>query len=136
MASGQSKVLIVDDDPSHLEIYSMLMKQAGVEPLTALVQFVGVDLPKDESVGLVLLDYRLNSLKTSAELAQEIRLSYPLAPIVVLSDLWSLPTDIEPYVNAFVRKGEPRKLIETVARLKQGNKPDAKSMNDDSSYSI
>ena len=119
MASGQSKVLIVDDDPSHLEIYSLLMKQAGVEPLTALVQFVGVDFPQDELIDLVLLDYRLNSLKTSKELAEEIRRLYPLAPIVVLSDLWSLPTDIEPYVNAFVRKGEPARLIETVSRLTQ-----------------
>jgi len=131
MALGQSKVLIIDDDPSHLEIYSMLMKQAGVETLTALVEFVGVELPRSEPIGLVLLDYRLNSLKTSAELAQEIRHIYPLAPIVVLSDLWSLPTDIGPYVNAFVRKGEPAKLIETIARLTKGN-----NENGDSSYVI
>ena len=128
MTAGQLKVLIVDDNPSHLEIYSMLVKQAGITPITALVQFKGVDFPKDEPVGLVLLDYRLNSLKTSAELAQEIRQIYPLAPIVVLSDLWSLPTDIEPHVDAFVRKGEPRKLIETISRLTQGN--------GDSAYSI
>jgi DNA-binding response OmpR family regulator len=117
MTSGQLKVLIVDDDPSHLEIYSLLMKQAGIEPVAALVRFVGVDLPQDEAVNLILLDYRLNSLKTSAQLAQEIRRLYPSAPIVVLSDLWNLPADIEPYVNGFVRKGEPVKLIETVTRL-------------------
>jgi DNA-binding response OmpR family regulator len=117
MTSGQSKVLIVDDDPSHLEIYSLLMKQAGIETITSLVQFVGVDLPHNQAVDLILLDYKLNSLKTSAEVAQEIRELYPSAPIIVLSDLWSLPTDIEPFVNAFVRKGEPARLIETVSRL-------------------
>jgi DNA-binding response OmpR family regulator len=117
MASIQTKVLIVDDDPSHLEIYSLLMKQAGFEPTTKLVEFAGVDFSLNKAVDLVLLDYRLNSLKTSTELAQELRQLYPSAPIVVLSDLWSLPTDIEPYVNAFVRKGEPGRLIETVSRL-------------------
>jgi DNA-binding NtrC family response regulator len=117
MTSLPSKILIVDDDASHLEVYSLLMIKAGMEPLPALVEFVGVDLPQNEAVRLVLLDYRLNSLKTSAELAQEIRGLYPSAPIVVLSDLWSLPADIEPYVNAFVRKGEPARLIETVRRL-------------------
>ena len=117
MTSGQSKVLIVDDDPSHLEIYTLLMKQAGFEPVAALAQFVGVDLPQNEPIRLVLLDYRLNSLKTSAEIAQEVRILYPAAPIVVLSDLWSLPADVEPFVDAFVRKGEPAKLIETVSRL-------------------
>jgi DNA-binding NtrC family response regulator len=117
MTSGHSKVLIVDDDPSHLEIYGMLVKQAGAEPLPALVRFAGVDLPRNEPVGMVLLDYRLNSLKTSTELAQEIRGYFPSAPIVVMSDLWSLPADIEPYIDAFVRKGEPAKLIETVNRF-------------------
>ena len=117
MTSRPSKVLIVDDDPSHLEIYSLLVKKAGVEPLPALVQFVGVEFPQNEAVSLVLLDYRLNSLKTSAELAAEIRTLYPSAPIVLLSDLWSMPADIQPFVSAFVRKGEPGKLIETVSRL-------------------
>jgi len=117
MTSGQLKVLIVDDDASHLQIYSLLMRHAGMDPITAQVQFVGVDLPSNAAVDLVLLDYRLNSLKTSAELAQEIRGRYPSAPIIVLSDLWSLPTDIQPHVNAFVRKGEPERLIETITRL-------------------
>ena len=115
MQSDRRKVLIVDDDPMHLEIYGLLIKQAGYEPLTALVKFVGTEIPRNQEVGLVLLDYRLNSLKTSPELALEIRSLYPGAPIVVLSDLWSLPTDIAPLVAGFVRKGEPAKLLETVS---------------------
>ncbi len=115
--TDQAKVLIVDDDPSHLEIYSMLIQQAGLEPVTALVRFLGLDLPRDEQVGLVLLDYKLHSLKTSAAIAQDLRALYPAAPIVLLSDMWSLPADIEPYVTDFVRKGQPAVLLETVRRL-------------------
>lgn len=117
MSSGQSKVLIVDDDPSHLEIYGLLMQQAGYQPVPALVKFAGADLPRDEDVGLVLLDYRLHSLRTSTELAQEIRGLFPGAPIIVLSDLWSLPADIAPFVTEFVRKGQPAKLLQVVGRL-------------------
>jgi DNA-binding NtrC family response regulator len=117
MSSGQSKVLIVDDDPSHLEIYGLLMQQAGYQPVPALVKFAGADLPRDEDVGLVLLDYRLHSLRTSTELAQEIRGLFPGAPIIVLSDLWSLPADIAPFVTEFVRKGQPAKLLQLVGRL-------------------
>jgi DNA-binding NtrC family response regulator len=117
MASSHAKILIVDDDPAHLEVYGLLVKQAGYEPIPRVVQFIGVDLPHDDDIGLVLLDYRLNSIKTSAELAQEIRHLYPDVPIVVLSDLWSLPSDIEPYVDGFVRKGEPERLIGMVRRL-------------------
>jgi DNA-binding NtrC family response regulator len=125
MTSGQlpdrllsrAKVLIVDDDPTHLEIYGMLLQQAGYEPVQALVKFGGADIPRDKSIGLVLLDYKLHSLRSSTEFAQEIRRVLPDVPIVVLSDLWCLPADIAPFVNEFVRKGQPAKLLEMVGRL-------------------
>ena len=113
----QQKILIVDDDPMHLEIYGLLMKQAGYIPLPALVKFKGTDLPESDSVDLALLDYRLNSVKTSPEFAKEIHALYPSAPILVLSDLWNLPSDIAPYVTGFVRKGEPAILLEKIAKL-------------------
>jgi DNA-binding NtrC family response regulator len=117
MQASRPKVLIVDDDPMHLEIYGLLMKQAGYEALPTLVRFVGTEIPSGEWIGLVLLDYRLNSTKTSPEFASEIRALYPAVPIIVLSDLWSLPADIAPFVDGFVRKGEPAKLLETVAQF-------------------
>ncbi|HUA91660.1 MAG TPA: response regulator [Terracidiphilus sp.] len=117
MTSGHQKVLIVDDDPSHLEIYGLLMQQAGYDAVSALVRFAGAEVPRDHEIGLVLLDYKLHSLKTSAEFAQEIRALFPGAPIIVLSDLWSLPDDIAPFTAEFVRKGQPAKLLEVVGRL-------------------
>lgn len=116
MQASHPKVLIIDDDPMHLEIYGLLIRQAGYESLPILVRFSGTEIPKDERVGLALLDYRLNSIKTSPQYAQEIRSLYPTIPIIVLSDLWSLPIDIAPFVTGFVRKGEPAKLLETVSR--------------------
>jgi DNA-binding NtrC family response regulator len=117
MQSSRRKILIVDDDPMHLDIYSLLIRQAGYEPMQALVKFKGAQLPQADGIALVLLDYRLNSIKTSPEYAQEIRRLYPGIPIVVLSDLWTLPADIAPFVTGFVRKGEPAKLLETISRL-------------------
>jgi DNA-binding NtrC family response regulator len=131
MPSSHEKVLIVDDDPSHLEIYALLMQQAGYESVPALVRFAGADIPRDDHIGLVLLDYKLHSLRTSAEFAQEIHALFPSAPIVVLSDMWSLPSDIAPYVTEFVRKGQPAKLLQVVGRLLQCSEskspPDIKS---------
>jgi len=117
MEASHPKILILDDDPMHLEIYCLLMKQGGYEALPILVRFAGTEIPAGECIGLVLLDYRLNSIKTSPELAQEIRSLYPTVPIIVLSDLWSLPTDIAPLVTGFVRKGEPARLLETISRF-------------------
>ena len=116
MQSSHPKVLIVDDDPMHLEIYGLLMKQAGFEALPLLVRFTGTEIPPGQNIGLVLLDYRLNSAKTSTEFAQDIGATYPGVPIIVLSDVWALPADIAPFVTGFVRKGEPARLLETVAQ--------------------
>lgn len=114
MLLSHPKVLIVDDDPMHLEIYGLLIKQAGFESLPLLVRFTGTEIPRNQPIGLALLDYRLNSTRTSPEYAQEIRSLYPRIPILVLSDLWALPTDIAPFVTGFLRKGEPARLLETV----------------------
>lgn len=116
MHLSHPKVLIVDDDPMHLEIYGLLMKQAGYEAVPLLIRFTGTEIPRNQPIGLALLDYRLNSARTSPEYAQEIRAAYPQIPILVLSDLWALPTDIAPFVTGFVRKGEPAKLLETIAQ--------------------
>ncbi len=116
MQSSHPKVLIVDDDPMHLEIYGLLMKRAGYDALPALVRFTGTEVPRDQNLGLVLLDYQLNSAKSSADFARDIGALYPGIPIIVLSDVWALPADIAPFVAGFVRKGDPAKLLETVAQ--------------------
>ena len=102
----------------HLEIYGLLMKQAGYEALPTLVRFNGTEIPKRGVYRpRLLLDYRLNSTKTSPEFASEIRALYPAVPIIVLSDLWSLPTDIAPLVDGFCPpRASPAKLLETVSQ--------------------
>jgi DNA-binding NtrC family response regulator len=115
--STPDKVLIVDDDPSHLEIYGLLLKQAGYEPVPALVRFTGADFPADQNINGVILDSRLHSLKSSSDLARQICARYPHAPIVLLSDLQSPGADIAPYVADSVRRGEPAELLGKLSAL-------------------
>jgi DNA-binding NarL/FixJ family response regulator len=82
-----------------------------------LVRFAGLGTVPDGEIAAILLDYRLNSVKTAPEIAQEIKLKHPQAPVLVLSDLWTMPTDIEPYATEFVRKGEPENLLNALRRL-------------------
>ena len=96
MDSDLPKVLIVDDDPTHLEIYGLILQKAGFGPIPVLVNFQGPEFPPDARIKIVVLDYRLNSVKTAPEVAQEARSRYPGTPVVVLSDLWSMPADIAP----------------------------------------
>ena len=118
MSDAQRKrVLIVDDDPSHLEIYAMIVDRAGFHPVPVLVRFTGPERVPDGEIAAILLDYRLNSVKTAPEIAQELKTKHPQAPVLVLSDFWTMPPDIEPYATEFVRKGEPENLLKVLCKL-------------------
>lgn len=108
-------VLIIDDDPSHLRIYGWIIQSAGLESLSALVSFDELELPESQ-VDLVLLDYHLNGIITAPEIAQQLRAKYENAPIFVLSDAIMMPDDIAPFVDGFIRKGDPARLVETVSQ--------------------
>ena len=114
--SGTTTVLIIDDDPMHLRIYGWIVAAAGYEALPALVTGRRIDFP-ERGVDLVVMDYRLTGKITAVEVAQATRKRYPQAPMIVLSDVYDLPEDIAPYAQGFVRKGEPAKLVEMLARF-------------------
>ena len=105
-----NSVLMIDDDPSHLKVYSWILQRGGFSPITVLATTTGVDLPSESSVGVIVMDYRLGNV-SPVTVAQQVRTVYPAAPIVVLSDLFGMPTDIAPYVQTFVRKGDPDHLL-------------------------
>lgn len=109
-------VLIIDDDPVHLQIYGWILKSAGFLPFPALARNEGVAMPVGEKIHVVVLDYRLTGGLKAIDAAKLVNQAYPEAPIILLSDLFGIPDDIAPYVKAFVRKGEPEKLIATVKK--------------------
>lgn len=111
---GKTTVLIIDDDPTHLRIYGWIVSAAGYEALPALVTGDQIDFP-GKPVDLVLMDYRLTTQLTAVEAAKQTKSRYPDSPIIVLSDVYDLPADVAPWVQAFVRKGEPAKLVETLS---------------------
>ncbi len=113
----RKRILIVDDDPSHLDIYGMIVDRAGYLPVPLLVRFAGPEPVPDGKIAAILLDYRMNSVKTTPEIAQEIKARHPEAPILLLSDLWSVPDDIQPYITEFVRKGQPENLLKALVKL-------------------
>ena len=109
-------VLIIDDDPVHLQIYGWILKSAGFTPCPALVNSNGVDIPSGCPIDVVVLDYRLTGGMKATDAARLVNGAYPNAPIILLSDVYGIPDDIAPYIKAFVRKGEPEKLIATVKK--------------------
>lgn len=114
---GLPKVLMVDDDPDHLKIYGWILERGGLQPIPCQVRRRCLELPDEADVDLIVLDYALHCGATPEEVAGQLRNVFPNAPIVLLSEVQELPEDIEPYVKAFVRKGNPEKLVAIVKNL-------------------
>lgn len=123
MLSQGATVLIVDDDPLHLTIYTWILQREGYDCKRALVGSTSVDLPVNEPIDAVLLDYRLNSSLTAVNVAEQVKNEFPSVPIVVLSELPWMPDDIRAYASGFVNKGEPKRLLEAIAGVLHAKLP-------------
>ncbi|MGC1463903.1 MAG: hypothetical protein WA802_17010 [Terracidiphilus sp.] len=114
---AKASILIIDDDPIHLEIYRLIVEADGYKGLPVLVTLRGLEFPAHEQVDAVLLDYRLFPQISARSVALQVKARYPSAPILILSDMHEAPQDTAPIVQAFVRKGNPEKLLETLREL-------------------
>ena len=116
-AKKTGRVLVIDDNPQHLKIDCWMLQRKGYECIPALVGSTSVALPTSGSVCMVLLDYRLNSTLTAADVAEQLKTGFASAPIVILSELPWMPDGADRYAKAFVHKGEHEVLFETVEKF-------------------
>jgi DNA-binding NtrC family response regulator len=111
------RILIIDDEPAHLKLYSWILQREGFLTTTALVERSRIELPAiQEEFDLTLLDYRLQGIK-AVDVAKKIRDQWPGMRIVVLSDMMWIPEDMAPVANGFIRKGEPQLLVEKLTEM-------------------
>jgi DNA-binding NtrC family response regulator len=111
------RILIIDNEPGHLMLYSWILQREGFLTTTALVERSEVELPPvQEEFDITLLDYRLQGIK-AVDVAKKIRTQWPGMPIVVLSDMMWIPDDMAPVANGFIRKGEPQLLVEKITEM-------------------
>ena len=120
MSAQDTTVLIIDDDSLHLTIYTWILGREGYKCRTSLVKSSSVELPVNDTVDLVLLDYRLSSSLMAIDVAEQVKGAFPSAPIVVLSELQWMPDDIRAHASAFVSKGEPHLLLQTITSVLAG----------------
>lgn len=107
--------MIVDDDPSHLQLYGWIIERGGfgVHPVLATGNVASLPLVDAD---LAVLDYKLGPLR-SPDVARRWLDQCPNRPIIVLSDGPWLPDEFAGITKSFIRKGEPQQLIDTIASL-------------------
>jgi DNA-binding NtrC family response regulator len=110
--------LILDDDPSHLKIYSWIVERAGFNARPVQVRSSSVELPSGAEIDVVIMDYRYSSSLTAVDILDRVKLAYPDAPVIVLSELFEMPVDMAFKATAFVRKGDPQRLVDKLGEMR------------------
>lgn len=110
-------ILLVDDDTQHLKLHALVLKRAGYRPITTVVGSLSFGMHQNEHPSLIFLDYRLNSTLNARQVAGVLKEAFPHVPLVVLSGLDTLPTDMQGLADDFLRKGEPEDLVVMADRM-------------------
>ena len=114
-------ILLVDDDPSARSVRKLVLETHGHAVRAVADAEVALQILKSEPVGLVILDYFLDSM-TGTQLAQLMRQIKPEVPILLLSGSSDLPPGRE-HVDDYFCKLEPVHVIERkIAELLQRRK--------------
>jgi CheY-like chemotaxis protein len=79
-----TRILIIDDNPDILQLYSRVLKQAGYEVVEAPNGKVGTMLYRDNPTDLVITDIVMPE-KEGIETIRELRRDYPDAKIIAIS---------------------------------------------------
>jgi two-component system, CitB family, response regulator DctR len=103
--SSNPVILCVDDTPSFLEGYKMLLEENGYRVLTATEGKQAVEVFKSCEIDLVLLDYHMPEMNGAAAALQMKKLNADV-PILLLSSDERLPQDDLAAVDCFVPKSE------------------------------
>lgn len=113
----QPTILIIDDERQHLTMQSLILKEAGFRSITVVVGSQSLSLPDHDPPDLILLDYRLNSVLNSQQVAQLLREKFRRIPIVLVSSMQEMPAEMKPFVDSFLRKGNPEDLVALVKNM-------------------
>lgn len=107
-------VLLVDDNPSDLRVYSLALRNAGYRPITTLIGADFMGFHYHEKPALILLDSRPGAVLSAATIAKVLRDVFPASPIILFSMSASLSPEKKGIVDAFLQKGDVERLIATV----------------------
>jgi len=107
-------ILVVDDDPSVLEVRQLLLEALGHRVVVADSGEKGVDLFVANSVDVVILDYLMPGMD-GEETARAIREHHVSVPILLSTGCLEVPDRVQALVTAVIPKGAgPSVLIQAL----------------------
>ena len=78
------RILLVDDDMASLEVLGEVLSRAGYDAVSAETGYEALEIVREASIDLALLDFNLPDT-TGAELFQQIQRFQPSVPAIIMS---------------------------------------------------
>jgi CheY-like chemotaxis protein len=103
LAEDKKIVLCIDDEPSCLRFYRLMLEDAGYRVVSFSDARSGLQHFSPTCADLAVLDYSMPDLD-GAEVARAIREISPHFPIIMLSALPECPPDAQEWVNVYLMK--------------------------------
>jgi CheY-like chemotaxis protein len=133
--NNRSTVLYVNDNSRTRRVLVGILEDRGFEVEPAEGALEALELLRDKSFALILLDYELPEM-SGAQLAQEVRGVDPALPIILISGLGFLPAGELVYVDAHMGHGSTiEDLTDMMRALLERGSPAAASTNSDQKVS-
>ena len=115
--SDYKTILLVDDNPTDLHLYSRALTEAGYRPITTLIGIDYFGLHQNERPALILLDRTLKSSLSAGTIAKVLRYIFPTSPIMLFSMSADALAEMDGVNARFLQKGEPAKCINALRNL-------------------
>lgn len=121
-----TKILIADDDPDFVQIMRTILASEGYDVVSAKDGNEALQVMREDSVDLILLDIMMASVLDGVSVAHEMQKDSALKgiPIIMISSIISsphasmFPTDEYVPMDAWITKPvEPDDLLQSIARL-------------------
>ncbi len=105
-------ILCIDDDPTILELYGVLLESRGYRVLTARDGPTGLDLTRKHRIDAVVLDFNMPGMDGN-EVAQVLRHEQSTIPVVIWSGCPDqIPESLRWFADAVLYKGDgPETLL-------------------------
>ncbi len=117
------KILCVDDEEVGLRIRRLVLETQGYAVSTALDGDSALQLFRNESFDLVILDYAMPG-KNGGQVAAEMRQIRPHSPIIILSAYVSLPDEDIQAADLYLTKGDsPPAFLRNIKKLLESGSP-------------
>jgi len=118
------KVLLVDDDPSMIEVSRLILEKEGYEVISANDKDTGLRMVVEEQPDIMILDVMMKELDDGIVMVRQLRARGVQTPIIMLTGLGkatgmkfdeaSNHLQVDEY---FEKPVEPHKLIAAVKKL-------------------